>query len=514
MEKIQETCSQSVMTKLTSKSSGSKYYRLSLTKKGDRFLARCTLKISDLGHNPRLEATAQNKDDAVFKLLTKIFEALKEFIHNKTVDYGKLFKIFDGISVSITEQNLNHSPIITYFYSIMGSCYSMVNSNETNNETDNITTLSHEVNTEIKSFTEVSREWFRYKYSFTKKSSDNPNPLSRKTLDNYNTIMNLSLIPFFKDNQDIDSLTNEDFKSLIDKTNGPRQKENVYIVLNMILNFARENNYLSFPRTVKKPIRPQVKNILKIEGHDLNYIESDRQNIWIECLQKENTDISLLFETMLLSGLRPEEACAVTWDWFNFENNTISVKNAYKDFAIYNDDCEIIGHYRTVDTLKTEDSYRIIPLHPTLKKALLKHKDEQKLIFKKYKLNWSEKSYAFLNRFKRPYVSENLSDPLRNFRAKYDLEYLTPYGLRHSFATFLSEHGVQDIVLMKVMGHADFKTTQKYYIFVSNKRKQEQLLKAWASLGNMLPPEPPENMQTTEADLTAVQNIWCNEKSA
>lgn len=388
MEKIQETCSQSVMTKLTSKSSGSKYYRLSLAQKGDRFLARCTLKISDLGQNPRLEATVQNKDDAVFKLLTKIFDALKEAVINNTVNYEKLFKIFDGISVSITELNLNHSPITTYFYSIMGTCYLMVNSNETNTTNNEITILPTEVNTNSKGFTDVAREWFRYKYEFTKKSADNPNPLSRKTLDNYNTIMNLYLIPFFKDNQNIDSLTNENFKSLIDKTNGPRQKENVYIVLNMILNFAREKKYLSYLRTIKKPIKPQVKSILKIEGHDLNYIESDRQSIWIEYFQKENTDISLLFETMLLSGLR------------------------------------------------------------------------------------------------------------------------------HSFATFLSEHGVQDIVLMKVMGHADFKTTQKYYIFVSNKRKQEQLLRAWASLGNILPPEPPENMQATEADLTAVQNIWNNEKSA
>ena len=31
---------------------------------------------------------------------------------------------------------------------------------------------------------------------------------------------------------------------------------------------------------------------------------------------------------------------------------------------------------------------------------------------------------------------------------------------------------MEEIVLMKLMGHADFQTTQKYYIKVSSKRKK------------------------------------------
>lgn len=69
------------------------------------------------------------------------------------------------------------------------------------------------------------------------------------------------------------------------------------------------------------------------------------------------------------------------------------------------------------------------------------------------------------------------------FRKKYSLtsreNYVTPYGLRHSFATYCSEHGMEEIVLMKLMGHSNFETTQKYYIKVSAKRKRLAMQEAY-----------------------------------
>lgn len=50
--------------------------------------------------------------------------------------------------------------------------------------------------------------------------------------------------------------------------------------------------------------------------------------------------------------------------------------------------------------------------------------------------------------------------------------YLTSYGLRHLFATFLSENGMRDVVLMNLMVDSAFATMQKYYIFVSDERKK------------------------------------------
>lgn len=59
---------------------------------------------------------------------------------------------------------------------------------------------------------------------------------------------------------------------------------------------------------------------------------------------------------------------------------------------------------------------------------------------------------------------------------------MTPYGLRHSFATFCSERGMNQVVLIKLFGHSDFNTSQKYYISISNKRMKLAMEKAYKSI--------------------------------
>ena len=55
---------------------------------------------------------------------------------------------------------------------------------------------------------------------------------------------------------------------------------------------------------------------------------------------------------------------------------------------------------------------------------------------------------------------------------------MTVYGFRHSFATLMSENGMDKEVLREIMGHADFETTDFYYIYISDKRKKEEFNKA------------------------------------
>ena len=55
---------------------------------------------------------------------------------------------------------------------------------------------------------------------------------------------------------------------------------------------------------------------------------------------------------------------------------------------------------------------------------------------------------------------------------------MTVYGFRHSFATLMSENGMDKEVLREIMEHADFETTEFYYIFISDKRKKEEFKKA------------------------------------
>ena len=142
----------------------------------------------------------------------------------------------------------------------------------------------------------------------------------------------------------------------------------------MIFDYARDNNYISYLRTIKKPPKAPKKVMLKVEGHELVYIKSARQSHWLDCFEQEGTDVAYLFEAILLAGLRPEESCGLNWTSLLEDTHYFWVKNAFKDFPVYNENAEIIGHTRDYDKLKTDESYRKVPIHPRYREILLKHK--------------------------------------------------------------------------------------------------------------------------------------------
>ncbi len=150
--------------------------------------------------------------------------------------------------------------------------------------------------------------------------------------------------------------------------------------------------------------------------------------------------MSILFETMLLTGIRPEEACGLKWTALDLKNNELIINNAHKDFIKYDENGEENGHYRSDDKLKKHHSLIVeYLLILDTERFLLKHKKYQQELFKKSraiksrKWKWSENQYMFLGRNYYPYVSEDLAYGLRKFRNKYNLEYCSPYRIKAFF---------------------------------------------------------------------------------
>lgn len=65
------------------------------------------------------------------------------------------------------------------------------------------------------------------------------------------------------------------------------------------------------------------------------------------------------------------------WKCVLFNINIIRVENVYKDITLYDDDMNIIGHIFQDGDLKTEESYRDIPMSARLKNMLLEIKKEK-----------------------------------------------------------------------------------------------------------------------------------------
>lgn len=65
--------------------------------------------------------------------------------------------------------------------------------------------------------------------------------------------MNIYIIPYFIINKEIDLISNEDFQKCIDTANDDRSTECVYVVIKMLLEYARIENNISSIRTINKP---------------------------------------------------------------------------------------------------------------------------------------------------------------------------------------------------------------------------------------------------------------------
>ena len=299
--------------------------------------------------------------------------------------------------------------------------------------------------------------------------------IAPKTVTYYWRTARKQILPYFG-NMDATTITQEQIEEYFETLDySPKYLKDIRLVLKLSLDIV-----------VKEKLRPdnpaekiEIVSDKKSLGIEIEHLEQNRQEVWLDIFEKDKRQWVYLFEAILLTGARPEEACGFKWSAMDFEKDIVHIKNAYKDIIIYDDNMKVIGHERRDGELKTPESYRDIPMHPRLKRILLMIKAERMEEYQKLGKKWGENDYIFLNQNGEPFVSENLTNKMPQFIKKYNLEHLTTYGLRHSFATLCSTLGMPPEVLHVIMGHADFDTTRKYYIHITEERKRNEMFKLY-----------------------------------
>lgn len=170
------------------------------------------------------------------------------------------------------------------------------------------------------------KEWLKFRLTLCKKTDDNPKPLSQKTIDsNYDRLKN-DILPFFKKNKILylSQITEKVIEALLKSIQSQHSKNKSYIVLNMLFKYAIKNNKATMNplEKVDKPPEKITTGEIK-DDEDENYIDTNRRDIWLDTFEEEtkaqekkiiHTDMSILFEVMLLTGVRPEEACRTSME--------------------------------------------------------------------------------------------------------------------------------------------------------------------------------------------------------
>ena len=334
-------------------------------------------------------------------------------------------------------------------------------------------TLHRGINSCI-NFADFAIIWLNYKKEYVNPTTGKK--ISPKTVETYAYTLKKHIKGNFSQYTvpEITKEVVENYVSDLRKTY-PRAAKDVFLMIRQVLQYAKKKKLIKeipeFELKFSKKKRSKKTKLV--------YLPGDRQAIWLDLLEKDGRSFCKLFATLLQSGMRPEEGCGLLLSNILFDKDMLYVGNAHKDTTIYDYEFNIIGHEYIDDELKTDESYREIPISTRLKKMLQEIYNERKeLREKEHKKFDPSKEYVFLNTIGTPYLPERLDKKLKSIIKKYGLEHMTVYGFRHSFATLMSENGMDKEVLRDIMGHADFETTEFYYIFISDKRKHKELKKA------------------------------------
>lgn len=190
-----------------------------------------------------------------------------------------------------------------------------------------------------------------------------------------------------------------------------------------------------------------------------------------------------LFTVLLGTGLRIGEALGLRWCDCDFENGIIYITHA----LLYK--CGEDGNYRyRISAPKTEAGVREIPMLDDVKVALLKEKENQRKIKKRFIVD-GYSDFVFLNSSGQVYTQAFIYDTIQGITTSYNrMEYaraleenrepnylpkMSAHILRHTFCTRMCESGVNIKVLQDIMGHRNIRTTMETYAKATRDKKVE-----------------------------------------
>ena len=191
-----------------------------------------------------------------------------------------------------------------------------------------------------------------------------------------------------------------------------------------------------------------------------------------------------LFATLLGTGMRIAELCALQWENVDFEKNEITIEHSLAYFPHKAEEPTDPDEKQTYKSCyyemhepKTRAGKRTIPMFKFVRECLLAEKKRQEDYGIKCSIHVQGYSnFVFLNRYNRPYEPPNMPTALKrqirlcnsynedHGKADVLVPYVTCHSLRHCFACRLIEGGIHPIVVQKMMGHEDISTLMNIYV--------------------------------------------------
>lgn len=276
------------------------------------------------------------------------------------------------------------------------------------------------------------------------------------------------IVPYFEEkNLRVKDVTRqhimEFLKQRLDAGNKFKTAKKHIIIMSRCFNYAMSESENIIKSNPASNIKDPVKKSKKEKGYVGGYLSSKEVNNLIEHIKDNKAETPLMFA--IYYGLRRSEIIGLKWEHIDFTNDVIHIE--YKIVQVSG-----LGKGNNIcqsPELKSNASYRTLPLVEPMKEYLLKHMDKvrknKEYFGNAYNNQYSEficvKSDGDI--IKPNYVTKKFKDYMRELKITKSI---TLHGLRHTCATLLLELGYTLKDIQGWLGHSNYQITADIYAHV------------------------------------------------
>lgn len=249
----------------------------------------------------------------------------------------------------------------------------------------------------------------------------------------------------------------------------PKSLRHYYSILKMCFDDAIMCRHISLnpTRNLKLP---------SMRRKELNIMTKEEQLVFEGFMKKYRMGTAYI--VLVNTGLRAGELSGLTWKDVDFENKALYVRRGMQKITTYDDDFNKIKRERKVTDVKTENSYRVVPMLDKVVRILQEYK--KKVQTEQEELaelgeGFKEDDFIFKTKYNHPITSEYLRKTCLGICKSNNFRKVGIHELRHTFATRSIEAGIDLRVLQEILGHASYSTTADIYVHILGQVKLSQM---------------------------------------
>ena len=249
----------------------------------------------------------------------------------------------------------------------------------------------------------------------------------------------------------------------------PKSLRHYYSILKMCFDDAIMCRHISLnpTRNLKLP---------SMRRKELNIMTKEEQLVFEGFMKKYRMGTAYI--VLVNTGLRAGELSGLTWKDVDFENKALYVRRGMQKITTYDDDFNKVKRERKVTDVKTENSYRVVPMLDKVVRILQEYK--KKVQTEQEELaelgeGFKEDDFIFKTKYNHPITSEYLRKTCQGICKSNNFRKVGIHELRHTFATRSIEAGIDLRVLQEILGHASYSTTADIYVHILGQVKLSQM---------------------------------------